>query len=469
MDNAFVTIYLLSVFAVGILAGRGIKNLHYYSVVNRSYGPLIIFATLSASFIGGGFSIGNAGKVFTFGIVNIIALWGFSLKEVLVATVIVPRMGNFPDAISVGDIMETNYGKPGKVISGIFSVMLCAGIVGAQVGGIGYVFNVFLGLPTTTGIIIGCGIVIIYATIGGMKAVIITDIIQFIVLAIGMPLVLLFGIHYVGGLTALTEAIPAGHFSLISEKVPFWAFCSLFLTFLLGETLVPPYVQRLLIGKSIKATARGTLFSGLFSIPVFAITGCIGLIALAIDPNLDSSLAMPFVIKTVLPIGLKGIVIAGVISIVMSSADSFLNSSSVAFIHDIITPFRSQRLPEKTELFIARLVTLIVGLCSVIFAIKIKGVLDILIYAYNFWAPIILVPLAATLLGRKASLRNLIAGAIAGIFGVIIWNQLLGQPGKVDGLVIGVGCNLVGFCACGFRAKGDCLRGGMGERGARDK
>ena len=132
MDNALVTIYLLTIFAIGILAGRGIKNLHYYSVVNRSYGPLIIFATLSASFIGGGFSIGNAGKVFTFGIVNIIALWGFSLKEVLVATVIVPRMNNFPNAISVGDIMETNYGRPGKVISGIFSVMLCAGIVGAQ-------------------------------------------------------------------------------------------------------------------------------------------------------------------------------------------------------------------------------------------------------------------------------------------------------------------------------------------------
>ena len=74
-----------------------------------------------------------------------------------------------------------------------------------------------------------------------------------------------------------------------------------------GETLVPPYVQRLCIGKTAAEAARGTLLSGLFSIPFFAVTGLIGLVALAIDPALDSNLAMPHVVVTVMPPVLKGL------------------------------------------------------------------------------------------------------------------------------------------------------------------
>ena len=63
-------------------------------------------------------------------------------------------MGKYPDAISVGDIIHENYGKTGKIITGIMSVAVCAGILGAQVGAIGYIFNVFMGMPRMYGILI---------------------------------------------------------------------------------------------------------------------------------------------------------------------------------------------------------------------------------------------------------------------------------------------------------------------------
>ena len=73
------------------------KSLQDFSVSHRSYTSFVIFATLSASFIGGGFSIGNAEKVYRLGIANIVVLWGFSLKEILVARYIAPKMDNFPN------------------------------------------------------------------------------------------------------------------------------------------------------------------------------------------------------------------------------------------------------------------------------------------------------------------------------------------------------------------------------------
>ena len=167
-------------------AGRRVKDLEEYAVAGRSYTALIVGATLSASFIGGGFTMGNAEKVFTIGIINIVVLWGFSLKEILVAKFIAPRTGHFPTAISVGDVMEVDYGKVGKVVTGVFSVLLCAGILGAQIAGMGYLFNLFMGISVPMGILIGMGIIIIYDTIGGMRAVVATDVLQFCVLSIGM-------------------------------------------------------------------------------------------------------------------------------------------------------------------------------------------------------------------------------------------------------------------------------------------
>jgi len=445
VDNIIVVVYLFIILLVGIWAGKGVKNLTQFSVAGRSFKSMVIFATLSASFIGGGFSMGNAEKVFLFGIVNIFALWGFSLKEILVAKYIAPRMDSYSTAITVGDIMGKHYGRIPKIITGVFSVLVCAGILGAQVGGIGYIFHVFLGLEQIYGILIGCGIVIIYSTIGGMRSVVFTDIIQFVVLSIGIPLTLIIGINKVGGFSAIQAAAPVSHFSFPGGYKTILTFVSLFLTFLLGETLVPPYVQRLFLAKDTSHTRKGTLWSGLFSIPFFAITGGIGLVALTLKPDLDPNLSMPFVIKEVLPAGLRGIVIAGVISIVMSSADSFLNAASVSFINDVVTPLKKVKINIKQELFAVRIINLFVGIISIIFAIKIKSILDILIYSYNFWSPIILVPLVAAIMGVKANTKSFFIGAAAGIIGVIIWNIILHNPKGIDGLIIGIFCNGVAF------------------------
>jgi solute:Na+ symporter, SSS family len=445
MDTIIISLYLAGILLLGLWSGRRMSTMEHYSVAGRSFSSLVIFATLSASFIGGGFSIGNAEKVYLFGIVNIVALWGFSLKELLVASFIAPRMGRFNDVLSVGDIMQRDYGQVGKVVTGIFSLLLCAGIVGAQVGGIGIIFHVFLGLPPTLGILIGCGIVITYTTIGGMRAIVFTDVVQFVALAVAIPLTLYLGLQEVGGWAEVRGALPAGHFEIPGDAMTTAAFVSLFLTFLLGETLVPPYVQRLYIGRNAAHTARGTLLSGLFSIPFFALTGALGLLALTMDPELDPNQALPYVIREVLPVGVKGVVIAGIISIVMSSADSFLNAASIAFTHDIVKPLKRQPMSAAGELRLARWVTLVVGLLAVVFAVMIESVIDILIFAYNFWAPVILVPLTAVLLGVRARWPAFVLGALAGVATVLAWNRTLAEATGVDGLIVGVLGNLVVF------------------------
>ncbi|EMR14034.1 twin-arginine translocation pathway signal [Methylophaga lonarensis MPL] len=446
-ESAIVLIYLLLVLMIGLLAGRNIRDMQDYALAGKSFGFLVIFATLSASFIGGGFSMGNAEKVYLVGISNIVALWGFSLKELWVARYVAPRMAQYPDAISVGDIMEPHYGRGARIFSGIFAIALCAGILGAQIGAMGYVFHIFLGLEAIWGILLGCGIVIAYSTVGGMRSVVWTDVIQFVVLAVGIPLTLYFGLQHIGGWQVLTETVPSTHLSLPTEPLMLLALLSLFLTFMLGETLVPPYLQRLLIGRENRDVVKGSLLSGLFSIPFFAVTGLIGLVALVMQPDLNANLAMPFVIQEAVPPVLQGIVAAAIISIIMSSADSFLNAASISFSNDVLRPLRHQPISDRAELRLARATTLLIGIAAVIFAISIDSVIDILIMAYNFWAPTVLVPLTMAILGVYVSKKRFVYGAVAGISVALIWNGLLSGPWQIDGLVLGTLANLLAFIA----------------------
>jgi len=315
IDLVIVIGYLCGVVAVGLYVSRRIKSIEEYAVVTRSYGSLVIFATMSASFIGGGFSI-------------------------------------------------------------------------------------------------------------------------------GIPLVLIFGIVEAGGVEAVVEAVPDRHLSLPGADYTWIGVIALFLTFLMGETLVPPYLQRLLIAKDANHAARGALFAGLFSIPFFSVSGLIGLVALAFEPTMASNLALPQLVVTVLPPVVKGLVIAGILAVVMSSGDSFLNAAAIAFVNDIVRPLGGERLSARIHLGLARLVTFAIGILSVILALTIESLLDILIFAYTYWAPVIVVPLVATILGHPRGTRNFIAGAIGGFVTALIWNEVFDKPLLIEGFVIGAAINL---------------------------
>ena len=152
IDLFIIIFYLLVIFLIGIWSGKNIKNIKEFAVSDKSYSASVIFATLSASFIGGGFSFGNASKVFQYGLGYSTTLLGFSLMLILLSTLVVPRIGRFfYKSISVGDIMKTQYGKAGQIIAGVLGLLTCTGILAAQVGAMGAVLHIFLNVPFETG------------------------------------------------------------------------------------------------------------------------------------------------------------------------------------------------------------------------------------------------------------------------------------------------------------------------------
>lgn len=415
IDFCILVLYAFAIITIGWSSAKKVKNINDFATGGRHYTSFFITATLSSSFIGGGFTTGLAEKVYSFGLIYVISLWGFSLKEILVARYIAPQMVKFPTAYSVGDIMGQLYGRKAKIFTGISAFLVCAGILGAQLMAFGHICNVLLGISSHLGAIICTLIVTAYAGSGGMRAVVANDTLHFCVLMISLPLVFYFGIEAVGGIDRLYFYSSAK----FSNNVPYSSIALVFLSFFFGETLVPPYVQRLLIGKTVKHTIKGNFASGILSIPFFLMIGLIGIIAVVMNQDLNPNIALPYVILETMPIGLKGLAIAGMMAIILSSADSFLNAASVSITHDVLTPI-IPRLAEHQKLLISKYSTYLVSLSGLLFTLSLESALDILLEAYMFWTPIILVPFVAGVMGINRPKKAFLYSAITGITVVVL-------------------------------------------------
>ena len=442
-DITIVIGYLAVLIGIGLRGGGNVRNAADFTAADKQYGTFVIFATLSAAFIGGGYSSGNAAAAYEHGIGTALTLFGFSLGMVLIGRYLVAGVSRFPNAKTVGGVMGEAYGAAARRISGVFSYLCCAGVVGAQMGSIGLVFHSLLGVSPRVGTLIGCGVVLLYTTFGGLQSVIAADLLQFALLAVGMPLVLVCSLDQAGGFAAIAQRLPAELFSPFNHS-SWTAFVSLFFSMMCGEALAPPYMQRLLIGKTPRQTARGTIFSGLFSAPFFLVTAGIGLVARALEITDDPALAMPALISQVLPIGLRGAMMAAMVSIILSAADGFLNGAAVSLVCDTVLPAHPH-LSDDGQLRLLRTVNVCTGVGAMLLSFAVPQVFSVLLLAYSFWSPAVLVPLAAALLGIRSDGRVFRRACVAGCLVCLLWNFAWGKPWGIDGCLPGILANLSVF------------------------
>jgi len=435
IDGIIVASYLLFIFLYGYFSGKKLKNLHDFSVSTSKRSTFILFASMSASFIGGGFSAGNATEVYKTGIGNILILCGFAVCQIITGMIIVPKMRIRKSDSSPGMMMERAYGKPARVATGLFNTLMGAGLMGAQIAAIGTIFNLLLGIPYVWGAILGFGIVLSYSTSGGIESVVKIDVIQFIMLVLGMGVLFVFCFS-----NYKLDSLPIEYLNPLNGHSPI-EFISMFITMLLGEALLPGYIQRVLMADSRHSVKKATVYSGMLSVPFFVVTGMIGLYAYVQYKGISPDAVLPYMVLNSLPPIIRGFVIAATLSIAMSAADSTLNGAAIGCVNDLIIPLNGGRI--KNELLCARVANIIIGVFGVLSAFLLPDVMGILVFSYTFWTPTVLVPLCGALLGKKLSTPKFMVCIGVGCISSIIWNYLLLTPFEINGAIVGFVANLI--------------------------
>ena len=379
------------------------------------------------------------------GYVYMFAFCAFGIQTVLVGLFVAPRLKNYVGAHTLGDVMHEHYGKPARMVTGVLSVALCSGILGAQALAIGTVVNATLACPDRARGAHRDGhrdpVFVLRRRVGG-------DPDRHAAVRVPrrlLPVALLIGLNAVGGPNSLIDQVPAAHLTVLGDYTPL-QFLTLFCALLLGETLVPPYAQRTFSTPDSRHARIGFTMAGFFSFCFYFTSASLGLIALVLYPNIKTDEALPTVVVNLMPIGVLGLVIAALLAVVMSTASSYLNSTAVVLTKDIYQPLKASPVSSSRKLTIERATSVIVGAAATIFALSVPSIVDALLYSYTLWAPTIIVPLFAAVLFGIRSAPAALSGIAAGAIVTAVWQWGLPAPfGLDDGLIPGVLANLIVF------------------------
>lgn len=422
---------------IGIRASRHIGTVSLYAVGEKNFSTLTVFCTVFSTLVGGKSIIGRAEKVFSVGLVYILASLGYFLSHFFIGYFIAPKMKQFKDCISLGEIFEQQYGLASRVVSGFLGFLYGSGKLAIEIAAIGFIFEVFVGISYFWGVIFGFGIVILYSSFGGVKSVTLTDVFQCMLILVAVPLIAFCALKTTGSWSTLWKEIYHDYPSHIN---PFLSpdllkkYLPLLVVFAI-PSLHPATVQRLLLLKNPqqgKIAFIGTSFLELF---IYVLVAVAALVVLKMNPSINANHTFPYLINELFPVGIKGFAIAGLVATAMSSADSVLNSGCVTFIHDCIKPIARQRLTDLQELRLMRFFTFIMGLVAIPITLRFQNLVDMVIGMKTYWMPLIIPPLIGTLLGFRTTKFRFWAAFMAGLISVIVWENTITVWYKWDSLL----------------------------------
>lgn len=431
-----VAAYLVGMLLVGFIVGKlKIKDSSDYMLAGRRMGLFMVAFSLSANNIGGGSTTGLAQKAFTD--------WGMSaIWYVLAASIAMIPLAYFAPkirkamAVTIPEVVGRRFGKTSSTFTAVLGIISLFCLTSSQIAASGTVVSSLTGIPLNVALVIAGLVVILYTTFGGMIADQISDLVQFIVILVGLAIATPFVIKGCGGWDTISAALPGEQLSITKIGwVPILGYIfNYFCTFLAG----PEMVSRFETAKDEKTARNASWLSAVLMAAMSIFPTLLGLAALAMQnqiPGLaeNGSNAMMAVTSQFAPGAIVGLVSAAIICATMSSADSNLLCMSTMVINDLYLGLGGRKeISEKKIIFITRA-------CNVIAAVGAMFV---------------------SLLGIPIATMNTFAFGIrcAGPFAAYGLGLVVKNATKNSG-VISLVAGTVGFCIWQWYTKGDLARG----------
>ncbi|WP_346858813.1 sodium:solute symporter family protein [uncultured Draconibacterium sp.] len=452
IDGTIFGIYLVAMLGVGFYFMKKNKSTDDYYVGGRSLTSLHIGLSVVATDVGGGFSIGLGGLGFTMGLSGSWLLFTGLLGAWLSGVFLIPKVAGLARKkgfFSFPQFLEHVYDKRVALFAGVISAIGYLGFTSSQIlAGAKLASSTFPVISIQNALFVMGGIAIVYTVLGGLKAVIYTDTIQWIILMVGLLFIALPLAYFkIGGLGAIQETLDSSFLRLDSiswQQIVNWMFTIIPIWFI-GMTLY----QRIYASKDTRTAQKGWFIAGLFEYPFMAFVGVLlgmfarvaiekGMLAGYSFATIDAEMGLPVLLRTILPVGLMGIVLSAYFSAIMSTADSCLMAASGNILTDVLKKHRT-----ANSLRYSQLLTLIVGVLAMFLALKMTSVLDLMLHSYSFMVSGMIVPVLAALFLRNpnanAALVSMFAGGLTTLFLIVSEMELpLNLDANIFGIVLSV-------------------------------
>lgn len=447
LDYLIIGLYFVVVFAVAWWATRTEKDVGEtsagYFLAGRNAGWFVIGASLFASNIGSEHLVGLAGT----GAASGVAVGQFeilaSLILLILGWVFVPFYLR-SQVYTMPEFLERRYSPGARAYLtwvSILGYVLTKISVTIAAGGI--VFETLMGIDFWTGAIIVVVATGLYTMMGGLRAVIYTDMMQMFVLIGGAVTVTIAGLIAVGGWGRLYEIAGSSFFNMwqpMSDPNFPWT------GILFGAPILGVWywctdqfiVQRVLSAKNMDQARRGTIFGGYLKVLPLFIFVIPGVVAYALSQTGRITLsepdqALPALVGALLPVGLRGLVVAGLLAALMSSLSSVFNSCSTLITLDVYKKLHPEA-SEKQLVLVGRVATGILVVFGLMWIPLIKSISGQLYQYLQSVQAYISPPIAAVFLlgvfykrlNGRGAMASLLTGFVLGI------GRLIAEINKQD-------------------------------------
>jgi solute:Na+ symporter, SSS family len=369
MNNIDIGVILLFSFLIlicGLSFSSSGKNMKSYFAAGGALPWWMSGLSLFMSFFSAGTFVVWGSIAYNSGWVAVTIQSTMAIAGFIIGFLIAPKWRK-TKALTAAEFITNRLGYNTQKVYTYLFLVISLFTTGAFLYPVAKIVEVSTGIHITTSIIFIGVLILIYTAVGGLWAVIVTDVLQFVVLTAAVLIVVPLSLDKIGGLDNFITQAPTDFFALVNEEYS-WSFIVAFgfynLFFIAGNWA---YVQRYTSVSTPKAAKKvGWLFGGLYLIsPIIWMLP--PMIYRVLNPDLGGLAdegAYLLMCKEVLPVGMLGLMLGGMIFATSSSVNTTLNISAGVLTNDVYNHFRPKASAAKL-VKVAKLSTVILGLLTI--------------------------------------------------------------------------------------------------------
>lgn len=439
-DLVIIVVYIVLVLALGLLSVRRMKlSSQQYFLAGKSLPWFMVGAALFSANISTIHLVGLAASGYNEGLVWGNFEWMATFCLIILAILFAPFY--FKTKIStLPEFLEQRYSRGARLIVALMAILAALFIhIGMSIYAGAIVFKTFFGIKVIISILIISIITAIYTVLGGLKAVVVTESVQTVILIAGAIVITVFCIlalpaHGITSLSQLKEALRPGQLSMLHTNslvglnwyavflgypvLGIWYWCT-------DQTIV----QRVLGSRTERDAQIGPLFAGLLKVmPVFimVLPGVLGYVLFKDIIGNNANETLPVLIIKLIPAGIRGVIAAALLAALMSTISAALNSAATLVAIDIAKNIKPT-LSDKGQVNIGRLSAVVIMILAIAWSTQ-GGRYSSIFEAINAIASDLAPPITTVFLWgilwkrgtKQAALVTLVFGFLMGITAFIL-------------------------------------------------
>jgi SSS family solute:Na+ symporter/sodium/pantothenate symporter len=360
---SFIGLYLVSLLVIGYVAKRAQRDqsLSDFYLAGRGLGTLVLLLTLYATQYSGNTVLGYPGEAYRLGFAWIMSV-SFMMSIVVAYLPFAPalhRLAKRHGFVTPGDFLDHRFGSP--ALSHLANAVLVVSIANyllAQFMAMGHLVAGFSGnaIPYWVGVVVLVLVIVVYETLGGLRAVAWTDSVQGLLLFVGVVGLLLWAAPTPSHWRSLTEWIATNDpvKTAVPDGATTWRWLCTVVLVAFSGAVYPQAIQRIYAARSartLKRSLRVMIFMPFVTIVPVVLTGLVGLRRFSGLEGIQADQIVPMLLRdwataSLLSYVLSVLVLTGALAAIMSTADSVLLSLSSILAKDFLGKTLLRNAPE---------------------------------------------------------------------------------------------------------------------------